>query len=111
MSENSSANNSMAVKVDKDGILTIDGNEKKIEELKGEFFENLVDKALADEVDFIIEDNGIIGSFFTTIKNGTSPDSELRKLYEKTCEDKSVQSEESPEPSNEPESKSKSEEI
>lgn len=100
------------MKVDKEGNLTINGAEKKIEELKAKFFEELVDKALADEVDFVLEDNGIVGNFFTTIKNGTSANSELRKLYEKTFDDGKASDEANSESSDSTESEqvSKSEE-
>lgn len=47
----------------------------------------MVDKALADEVDFVLESKGIVGNFFQTIQSGTTADSELRKLYEKTLAD------------------------
>ena len=87
MSEESSTGKKLTVKVDKEDKLTIDGTEKKIEELKADFFEKLVDKALADEVDFVLESKGIVGSFFQTIQSGTTADSELRKLYEKTLAD------------------------
>ena len=87
MSEYSNAGSKLTVKVDEEGRLTVNGVETKIEELKAEFFEELVDKALADEVDFVLEDNGIVGSFFKTIKDGTCAGSELRKLFEKVRAD------------------------
>lgn len=87
MSEESSTEKKMIVKVDKEDKLTVDGVEEKIEEFKADFFEKLVDRALADEVDFVIESKGIVGNFFQTIQSGTTADSELRKLYEKTLSD------------------------
>ena len=95
MSEDSSVDKKLlSVKVDEKDNLTINGAEKKIEELEAEFFEELVDKALADEVDFVLEDDGgIVCNFFKTIKDGTSADSELRKLYEKTLTDHKVSDE------------------
>lgn len=87
MSVNTNTPNRLIVKVDKEDNLTIDGTEKKIEELDAEFFENLVDKSLADEVDFCLEDSEIVSNFFATIRDGTSAGSELRKLYEKTRAD------------------------
>lgn len=85
MSDNPSADVRLIVKVDENDNLTIDGAEKKIEELKPEFFEELVDKALIDKVDFVLEDKGIVSNFFKTIKDGTAVDSDLRKLYLKAC--------------------------
>jgi hypothetical protein len=93
MSEDSSAEKKLTVKVDEGDKLTIDGTEEKIEELKADFFENLVDKALANEVDFVLESNGIAGNFFQTIQSGTTADSDLRKLYEKTLTDNKVSDE------------------
>ncbi len=87
MSEESSTGKKLTVKVDKGDKLTIDGTEKKIEELKADFFEKLVDKALVDEAAFVLESKGIVGNFFQTIQSGTTADSELRKLYEKTLAD------------------------
>lgn len=87
MSKESSTGKKLTIKVDKEEKLTIDGTEKKIENLEADFFERLVDKALADEVDFVLESKGIVGNFFQTIQSGTAADSELRKLYEKTLAD------------------------
>lgn len=93
MSEESSTRKKMTVKVDEEDKLTIDGTEKKIEELKADFFEDLVDNALADEVDFVLESSGIVGNFFQTIQSGTAADSELRKLYEKILSDNNASGE------------------
>ena len=90
MSEDLSAEKKLTVKVDEGDKLTIDGTERKIEELKADFFENLVDKALANKVDFVLESDDIVGKFFKTIQSGTAADSELRKLYEKTLNDNKV---------------------
>ena len=93
MSEGLSAEKKLTVKVDKGGKLTIDGAERRIEELKADFFENLVDKALANKVDFVLENNGIVGNFFKTIQTGTAPGSELHKLYERTLADNKISDE------------------
>lgn len=110
MSEDSSADTKLTVKVDEEGKLTIDGVEKKIEELKARSIEELVDKALVDKIDFVLEDDGIVGNFFKTIKDGTSADSELRKLYEKTRADNEASDGANSEPSDASESESESEE-
>lgn len=93
MSEGLSAEKKLTVKVDEGDKLTIDGAERRIEELKADFFEDLVDKALANKVDFVLESDGIVGNFFKTIQTGTAAGSELHKLYERTLADNKISDE------------------
>jgi len=68
---------------DNNTILLIDGIEKSIEEISGELLENIVNKSLDDDVDFIIEGESPLALFFKEIQNQTSTDSDLRKELEK----------------------------
>ncbi len=70
------------ISVDARGELRIDGVPKKIDDLTQEFLEKLVDDSLESKVDYEIEGDMPLASFFETLRDGTKEGSELRKAKE-----------------------------
>ena len=67
------------ISVDEKGELKVNGEPKKIADLTQEFLEKLVDDSLESKVDYEIEGNMPLASFFKTLRDGTKEGSELRK--------------------------------
>ena len=70
------------ISVNEKGELRVDGVPKKIDDLTQEFLEKLVDDSLESKVDYEIEGDMPLASFFETLRDGTKEGSELRKAKE-----------------------------
>lgn len=70
------------ITVDEKGELKVDGELKTIADLTQDFLEKLVDDSLESKVDYEIEGNMPLASFFETLRDGTKEGSELRKAKE-----------------------------
>ena len=81
----------MIIKVDERGELKVDSNVKSVEQFDQEFLEGLVEKSLAGEVEYEIEGATPIAQFFKAIKEGTAPDSDLKKLQEEVASKEAAQ--------------------
>ena len=68
----------MKISINEKGVLFVDDKEKKITDLNAEFFENLVNKSLTDEVVYDINSDSPIGEFFKKIQEETAVESDLR---------------------------------
>lgn len=73
----------VAVRVEKNGDLYIDDIKTEIVDLTQERLEDIVDKSLEGRVLYQIEGEMPIAKFFATLKEGTSENSELRKMKDK----------------------------
>lgn len=71
----------MQIEVRENGDIFIDGTSKEISDLTQEFLERLVDDSLEGKVEYSIEGDLPIATFFKTIRDGTGKDSELRALH------------------------------
>lgn len=72
------------IEVKEDGTFSADGNPMKVEGLTQEFLERLVDDSLEGTVEYKLEGNMPIEKFFSTLRDGTAEDSELRRLKEES---------------------------
>lgn len=79
--EEASLSDRIVIKVEEDGGFSINGEKKEIETLKPELLEQIVQASLDDCVDYKIEGETPIASFFQTLRQGTDAESELRKIY------------------------------
>lgn len=77
----------ITIRVEENGDFSIDGNKKEIEALKPELLEKIVDASLEGRVDYEINGEAPIASFFQTLMQGTNAESELRKVFLAANED------------------------
>lgn len=73
--------NRIAIKVEENGDFLINGKKEEIDALKPELLEQIVDASLEDRVDYEIDGETPVASFFHTLMQGTNPESDLRKIY------------------------------
>lgn len=77
----------ISIRVEENGDFSIDGNKKETDALKPELLEKIVDASLEDRVDYEINGETPIASFFQTLMQGTNAESELRKVFLAVNED------------------------
>ena len=83
----------MKIEINSAGTLFVDSEEKKINDITVDFLEQLIELALKNEVEFLIDSNTLpIAQFFSQLKEGTSDGSPLKtklnEINEKTKEHK-----------------------
>ena len=68
----------------KEGVLSIDDEEKKVSDLTPEYLEKIFKLALEDKVNFDVDDSTPIALFFKEIQDNTKEDSDFRNKYFET---------------------------
>lgn len=90
-SEKEGSSSRISIQVEESGDFFIDGKKKEIDALKPELLEQIVDASLDDLVDYEINGEKPIASFFQTLMQGTGAESELRKVYLAANDDTAIE--------------------